>query len=90
MQSLGIRDDLALVERQIPELHLRIDEQRQLLETLVIEGQDLTSATIVFDSLLIGLFLCASRTGIVWSLALRRPMPHKLHILPCRQFWLEA
>jgi hypothetical protein len=58
MQSLGIRGDLASVERQIPGLHLRIDEQRQLLETLAIEGQDLTSAAIVLDSLLISLFLC--------------------------------
>ena len=68
MQSLDIRASLALAkllavaastvaERRIFELHARIDEQRQLIEELAIEGRDLVSATIVLDSLHLSLFL---------------------------------
>ena len=61
MQSVDIQANLALVDRAIPELHLQIDQQRQLLEALAFEGQDLTSATIVLDSLLLSLFVCVER-----------------------------
>jgi uncharacterized coiled-coil protein SlyX len=69
MQSLDIRTGLALAKLlavaasteadcRILELHARIDEQRQLIEELAIEGHDLASATIVLDSLQLSLILC--------------------------------
>ena len=58
MQSRDIGTKLAFVECRIPELHLHIDQQRQLLEALAFEEQDVTSAAIVLDSLLLSLFLC--------------------------------
>ena len=61
MQPLDIHASSALIgetERGIPELHARIDRQRQLVEALAFEGKDLASATIILDSLLTSLFLC--------------------------------
>jgi hypothetical protein len=63
MQSLKIQDNWVLVELaeaeyRVPEINARIDGQRQLIEELASGGHDITSATIVLDSLFISLFLC--------------------------------
>ena len=42
----------------MPEINARIDEQRQIIENLAVNGHDITSAKIVLDSLLMSLFLC--------------------------------
>lgn len=59
---LQLRDNLASAESlkedgQVPELHARIDRQRQVIEQLAVEGHDITSAQIILDSLLLSLFL---------------------------------
>ena len=60
---LQLRDNLASAESlkkdaQVPELHARIDRQRQVIEQLTVEGHDITSAQIILDSLLLlSLFL---------------------------------
>ena len=59
---LHIRDNLASAQSaeqdgQVPELHARIDRQRQVIEQLAAEGHDITSAQIILDSLLLSLFL---------------------------------
>jgi hypothetical protein len=48
---------LAEAGRRVLEFNTRVDEQRQLLENLAAQGQDTMSAQIVFDSLLISVFL---------------------------------
>jgi hypothetical protein len=62
MQSLHTRDwgvsKLAEAERGVPEINALIERQRQLIEELERDGHDLTSAMIVFDSLLVSLSLC--------------------------------
>jgi hypothetical protein len=62
MQSLHTRDwgvsELAEAERGVPEINALIERQRQLIEELERDGHDLTSAMIVFDSLLVSLSLC--------------------------------
>jgi hypothetical protein len=62
MQSLNTRDwgvsELAEAERRVPEINALIQRQRQLIEELERYGHDLTSAMIVFDSLLVSLSLC--------------------------------
>jgi hypothetical protein len=58
MQSLDLLSELAEAEYRVPEINARIDQQRELTENLADEGQDVTSAKIVLDSLLISLFLC--------------------------------
>jgi len=58
---LHVRDNLAwpIAEQdcRVPELHTRIDHQRQLIEELAGEGHDITSAQIILDSLFLSLFL---------------------------------
>jgi hypothetical protein len=58
---LHVRDNLALPiaeqDCRVPELHARIDRQRQLIEELAGEGHDITSAQIILDSLFLSLFL---------------------------------
>jgi len=59
---LQLRDNLASAgsleeDGQVPELHARIDRQRQVIEQLAVEGHDITSAQIILDSLLLSLFL---------------------------------
>jgi hypothetical protein len=44
-------------ERHITESNAAIEQQRQLIEKLAGDGDDVTSAQIVFDSLLITLSL---------------------------------
>ena len=44
-------------ERRVAECNALIEHQRQLIEQLGNEGRDITSAQIVFDSLLLSLYL---------------------------------
>ena len=44
-------------ERRVAECNALIEDQRQLIEQLGNEGCDITSAQIVFDSLLVSLYL---------------------------------
>ena len=60
MPSLDKLNKLAEAEYRVPEINARVDEQRQIIESLSVDGQDLTSAKIVLDSLLRIVF-CASR-----------------------------
>ena len=59
---LHIRDNLRLStlaekDRQVRDLHARIDHQRRIIEKFAIEGHDTTAAQIILDSLLISLYL---------------------------------
>jgi hypothetical protein len=59
---LQIQDNLRLSplaekDRQVRDLHARIDHQQRLIENLAIEGHDTTAAQIILDSLLISLYL---------------------------------
>ena len=58
MPSLDKLNKLAEAEYRVPEINARVDEQRQIIESLSVDGQDLTSAKIVLDSLLRSFFLC--------------------------------
>ena len=49
--------ELLEAERRIVESNALIEYQRQLIEELAYEGHDITSAHIVFDSLLVSLSL---------------------------------
>ena len=49
--------ELLEAESQVREMNLRIDAQRQLIESLALDNHDVTSAKIVLDSLLTSLFL---------------------------------
>jgi hypothetical protein len=49
--------ELLEAERRVAEVNALIKRQRQLIEKLGYEGRDITSAQIVFDSLLVSLFL---------------------------------
>lgn len=49
--------ELAEAELQIPRLNATIERQRILIEELEAEGQDVTSAKIVFDSFFVSLSL---------------------------------
>jgi hypothetical protein len=49
--------ELLEAERPVAEIHALIERQRQLIEELGYEGHDITSAQIVFDSLLVSLSL---------------------------------
>ena len=44
-------------ERRVAECNALIEHQRQLIEQLGNEGRDITSAQIVFNSLLVSLYL---------------------------------
>jgi len=44
-------------ERRVAECNALIEHQRQLIEQLGNEGRDITSAQIVFDSLVVSLYL---------------------------------
>ena len=59
LESDAILTELAVAERRVPEINARVDRQRQLIEQLAREGNDITSAEIVLDSLLLSLFLAA-------------------------------
>ena len=50
--------ELAEAQRRVPEINALIEDQRELIEELQRDGSDLTSAKIVFDSLLVSLSLC--------------------------------
>ena len=58
MPSLDKLNKLAEAEYRVPEINARVDEQRRIIESLSVDGQDLTSAKIVLDSLLRSFFLC--------------------------------
>jgi hypothetical protein len=49
--------ELAEAERRVPEINALIDRQRELIEQLEQQGVDLTSAKIVFESLVVSLSL---------------------------------
>ena len=49
--------ELLEAESEVREMNLRIDAQRQLIESLALDDHDVTSAKIVLDSLLTSLFL---------------------------------
>jgi hypothetical protein len=62
MQSLHIGSNwnstnLAEVELRVLEINALIDQQRELIEKLAEHGCDITSAKIIFDSLLVSLSL---------------------------------
>ena len=59
LQSHAILTELAVAERRVPEINAHVDRQRQLIERLAREGNDITSAEIMLDSLLLSLFLAA-------------------------------
>ena len=59
-KTFGVSDrvfDFLEAEWRVAETNARIERQRQLIEKLVYEGQDITSAQIVFDSLCVSLSL---------------------------------
>jgi hypothetical protein len=58
MPSLEELGKLVEAEYLVPKINARIDEQRQVVENLITQGHDITSAKIVLDSLLMSLFLC--------------------------------
>ena len=58
METQSAPPELLEAEFRVPEMNLRIDAQRQLIESLALDGHDITSAKIVLDSLLTSLFLC--------------------------------
>jgi hypothetical protein len=49
--------ELLEAEWRVAECNALIERQRQLIEELGYEGRDITSAQIVFDSLLVSLYL---------------------------------
>jgi hypothetical protein len=49
--------ELLVAERRVVESNALIEYQRQLIEEQAFEGHDITSAQIVFDSLLVSLSL---------------------------------
>ena len=49
--------ELLEAEWRVAETNARIERQRQLIEKLGYDGQDITSAQIVFDSLCVSLSL---------------------------------
>lgn len=51
--------ELAAAERRVSEISTRIDRERQFIQQLVSAGNDVTSAEIVLDSLVLSLFLAA-------------------------------
>ena len=59
LQSRAIFTELAVAERRVSEINALVDRQRQLLEQLAREENDITSAEIMLDSLLLSLFLAA-------------------------------
>jgi hypothetical protein len=58
MPSFEKLSKLVEAEYLVPEINARIDEQRQVVESLATQGHDITSAKIVLESLLVSLFLC--------------------------------
>jgi hypothetical protein len=59
LERYSILAELAVAERRVPEINTHVDHQRQLIERLAREGNDITSAEIMLDSLLLSLFLAA-------------------------------
>jgi hypothetical protein len=57
MEIRNAPPELLEAEYEVPKINWRIDEQRRLIEELSIEGDDITSAKIVLDSLLMSLCL---------------------------------
>ena len=49
--------DLLEAERHVAETNALIESQRQLIEELIYDGDDTTSAQIVYDSLCVSLSL---------------------------------
>ena len=60
--------ELAEAERRVPEINALIDHQRELIEKLAGHGLDITSAKIIFDSLLVSLSLCVQDRARLRSL----------------------
>lgn len=60
--------ELAEAERRVPEINALIDRQRELIEKLANNGFDITSAKIIFDSLLVSLSLCVQDRARLRSL----------------------
>ena len=60
--------ELAEAERRVPEINALIDGQRELIEKLANNGFDITSAKIIFDSLLVSLSLCVQDRARLRSL----------------------
>ena len=58
MHTLSALAELAEAEYRVSKINARIDAERQLIEALAFEGQDISSGQLVLDSLLISLFLC--------------------------------
>ena len=59
LENDAILTELAAAERQVSEIDECVDRQRQLIEQLGCRGDDITSAEIMLDSLLLSLFLAA-------------------------------
>ena len=59
LETYAILAELAVAERRVPEINACVDRQRQLIERLAREENDITSAEIMLDSLLLSLFLAA-------------------------------
>ena len=51
--------ELAVAERRVSEINACVDRQRQLIKQLAAAGNDITSAQIMLDSLIVSLFLAA-------------------------------
>jgi len=51
--------ELALAEHRVSEINTHVEFQRRLIRQLADAGQDITSAQITLDSLLVSLFLAA-------------------------------
>jgi hypothetical protein len=74
MQSLHIGSnwnatELAAAERRVPEINALIEHQRELIEKSAERGLDITSAKIIFDSLLVSLSLYVQDRHQLRSLA---------------------
>jgi hypothetical protein len=57
LKLLDRMSEVLEAEQRVVECNALIEHQRQLIEHLGNEGRDITSAQIVFDSLLVSLYL---------------------------------
>jgi hypothetical protein len=58
-ESYAILTELAVAERRVSEINALVGHQRQFIEQLARVGNDVISAEIMLDSLLLSLFLAA-------------------------------
>ena len=70
---------LALAERRVTEINANLVHQRGLIEQLAEAGEDITSAEIMLDSLLVSLFVAAEDRHRLRALMLARSNVSHFH-----------